>query len=680
MALVHLALSQCADPSDPSAPSAGAGDVELPLPNSSCANLASVLSGPAGLAISWDGSNQGTSDITFPGATGTTSGHQSFTLGNTAAGDPHAKLTSNLTPAQVAAACTSSTGLPSLQLTSGTAKAPFDSPPVTVPATPFGVLGSPGDGQVSLSWGAPTSSGGYPITGYSATASPGGLTCTSTGATGCAVTGLTNGAPYTFTVTATNAVGTSAVSPPSLPITPASVTSAPTTVIAAGGNASALVSWTAPMNDGGAPVTGYTVTSSPGTKTCATGGATSCVVPGIANGTTYTFRVVATNTAGDSPPSAPSNPVTPSAVLPGNPTAVTATPEPAAALVAFSPPASSGGSPIQSYTVTASDSTVAAHGGETANGASSPILVSGLTPGDSYTFTVVATTEVGSGPASPASNPVVPTPLSPVGPRFLSGNHATFTQGTFVNNQFQVTAIGNPTPVLAASKSAGETGLPPGVHFAAATGVLSGVPTTRGTFTFNLTAANLFGRTTTVFTLDVVPSSPLYTSANSVTTTVGTGFTFPITTTGYPLPALSTITHLPAGVTLTDNHDGTATLGGTPGPGTGKIYLVQLTAKNVYGTTYQYFTLVVDQAPAITSANSATGKTGTAFSVTVKTTGYPAATLSASGLPSGVTLTNRGGGRATLAGHFLAGTKTFTLMATNGITPNATQIFHLTGT
>lgn len=69
--------------------------------------------------------------------------------------------------------------------------------------------------------------------------------------------------------------------------------------------------------------------------------------------------------------------------------------------VAFIPPVNNGGSPITSYTVTSSD-------GQTATGTSSPIVVSGLTTGASYTFTVKATSAVGTSVSSGVSNSVVP--------------------------------------------------------------------------------------------------------------------------------------------------------------------------------------------------------------------------------------------------------------------------------
>ncbi len=78
--------------------------------------------------------------------------------------------------------------------------------------------------------------------------------------------------------------------------------SVPTSPVAVGGNGEVLVSWSAPVDDGGRTVTGYTVSSSPGTGTCVTA-STSCAVTGLTNGTEYSFTVVATNTTGDSDPS-----------------------------------------------------------------------------------------------------------------------------------------------------------------------------------------------------------------------------------------------------------------------------------------------------------------------------------------------------------------------------------------
>jgi hypothetical protein len=93
--------------------------------------------------------------------------------------------------------------------------------------------------------------------------------------------------------------------------------------------------------------------------------------------------------------------------VPNAPTIGTATAASATSIsVAFIPPVQNGGSTITSYTVTSS-------GGQTATGASSPIVVSGLTTGTSYTFTVTATNALGTSISSGTSNSATPAITDP---------------------------------------------------------------------------------------------------------------------------------------------------------------------------------------------------------------------------------------------------------------------------
>ena len=100
--------------------------------------------------------------------------------------------------------------------------------------------------------------------------------------------------------------------------------------------------------------------------------------------------------------------------LAGAPTIGTATAGALSASVTFTAPTYTG-SGITGYTVTSSP------GGFTGTGASSPVTVSGLTAGTSYTFTVTATTAAGQGPASAASNSVTPT-----APNYIEDVYSTY--------------------------------------------------------------------------------------------------------------------------------------------------------------------------------------------------------------------------------------------------------------
>jgi uncharacterized protein (TIGR02145 family) len=172
------------------------------------------------------------------------------------------------------------------------------------------------DAQATVSFTAPSNDGGSPITNYTATSSPGNIirTLTQSGSGTILVPGLTNGTAYTFTVTATNAVGESAASDASNSVTPIvpQVPNAPIIGIATAGNTQATVSFTAPSNDGGSAITSYTATSSPDNiiGILTQSGSGTILVPGLTNGTAYTFTVTATNAVGASAASAASNSVT----------------------------------------------------------------------------------------------------------------------------------------------------------------------------------------------------------------------------------------------------------------------------------------------------------------------------------------------------------------------------------
>ncbi|HXC75648.1 MAG TPA: GH25 family lysozyme [Candidatus Acidoferrum sp.] len=211
--------------------------------------------------------------------------------------------------------------------------------PATVPGPPTAVSATAGTAQATLSWTAPTNTGGSEITGYKVTPFIGATAQTTiptdSNATGFTVNSLLSGTTYTFKVAAINSIGTGSASAASNAVTPsaASVPGPPTAAVATAGNARVSLTWTAPASDGGSAITSYRVTPFIGAtaQTAIPTGTpgTSFTVSGLTNGTTYTFTIAATNVVGTGPPSTASNPATPSVPPPvgtayvANPSSIT---------------------------------------------------------------------------------------------------------------------------------------------------------------------------------------------------------------------------------------------------------------------------------------------------------------------------------------------------------------------
>lgn len=193
------------------------------------------------------------------------------------------------------------------------------------PATPR--VNEVKDHAVLLNW-APSPDNGSPITSYTVSNS-GGVAAQECAANTCLITGLNNGTSYTFTVVANNTVGASPASPVSAPAIPNRSPDTPNPPDTVFGDHQITVNWRTPTGDF-TPVSTFDLEISPAPvgqnaqKSRIAGN--SVLWSGLSNGTAYTFRIRAINSAPEpSQWSAYSAPETPAGV-PATPAAPSAQP------------------------------------------------------------------------------------------------------------------------------------------------------------------------------------------------------------------------------------------------------------------------------------------------------------------------------------------------------------------
>ncbi len=283
---------------------------------------------------------------------------------------------------------------------------PLASPGTTVPGVPTGLTAVAGDGQVGLTWSAPSSNGGIPIDYYIVYqdgADAKHVTTTST-----TISGLTNGHSYSFKVAAHNikglggqTIGTSSI-PYTVPNTPTGLTVLP-------GNAQVDLNWIAPTISGGATIDYYIVYQDGADAKHVT--TTSTTISGLTNGRSYSFAVAAHNSAGISAQTAAvsTTPLT----VPGVPTGLTAINGNGQVSLNWTVPSSNGGAAIDYYIIHQDGIALPHH----ISGLTT--VITGLINGQTYSFTVSAHNLAGSGPQSTAVNakpsPAPTVPGAPTG-------------------------------------------------------------------------------------------------------------------------------------------------------------------------------------------------------------------------------------------------------------------------
>ncbi len=156
-----------------------------------------------------------------------------------------------------------------------------------------------------------------------------------------------------------------------------------------------------------------------------------------------------------------------------------------------------GTAPITSYEVTATDLSDPTAPPATAKGPSSPVTVKGLTNGDTYVFTVTATSADGTSP------PSAPSGRLNVGvPPVIQSGPTDGVVGQAYSSRFVIT--GAPPPTV--TQVSGE--LPPGLTLSSA-GTLVGTPTLAGTYEFTVKAVNTVGISFGNGTVTIAPATPV---------------------------------------------------------------------------------------------------------------------------------------------------------------------------
>ena len=298
----------------------------------------------------------------------------------------------------------------------GPASSAISLKPMTTPGQPLFLQAAQQSNQrILLTWVAPTSNGGSPITdyivSYRETPTASSWITFNDGVSSlprAEVTGLTNGKTYEFRVTAVNAAGTSTSFSVTAEGTPRTFASAPNLFAITPGNTELFVRWDPPTDNGGTAVTGYNVFFTTGSTTRSVFASdTQTTITGLVNGTSYTVTVRALTGGGQG--AASNSQIGTPAFTPSAPQAFVVAESVSSLSLSWGAPSSNGGSAITSYQVeTSTNGTDWSIHTSGISASARSLVITGLTPKQPYFVRISARNLVGLGAAAQFTNSVIP--------------------------------------------------------------------------------------------------------------------------------------------------------------------------------------------------------------------------------------------------------------------------------
>ncbi|HEV2503261.1 MAG TPA: autotransporter domain-containing protein [Mesorhizobium sp.] len=407
------------------------------------------------------------------------------------------------------------------------------------------------------------------------------------------------------------------------------------------GSRSATIGFGTPASDGGAAITRYTVTANPGTIS-ATGTTNPITVTGLAYGTTYTFTVTATNSAGEGPASGPMGPITPIGTQ----------------MITFDSPGNVNFGTTTTLNATATSGLPVTFNASTAN-------ICEIRNGNQVFAKAPGTCVIeASQPGNAAFTPAPPVTMSfnvviPGGAVSITTSSLPAATGGTFYSQTIVASYGAPPYAFSITANS----LPTGLSLNTATGTISGVPRVSGAFGFTIQATDQAGQTASrQFNLTVNAPTITVTPATFPDSQVGTAYSATVSASGGTSPYSYGVTSgsLPVGLVLSPS----GVLSGTP-TATGSTNFTITATDHLGFSGSQAYSVVIGHAVPVAAdkAVSTSYATTTAIDLTASIHGTVTSISMAQPPTRGTFILSGMVVRYTPSAAFFGGTDSFTYTA-----------------